>query len=107
MSTWIILLFAIIFEVIGTTCLKLSDGFSRLTPTLLIFVFYGMGLFLMTLTLKKLDLGLVYAIWSGLGTALVAVIGVVFFNDLASAPRIISIALIVLGVIGLNLSAKI
>lgn len=107
MNTWLILMAAIFFEVLGTTSLKLSHGFTKLMPTIGIFVFYGIGLFLMTLTLKKFDLGLVYAIWSGVGTALVALIGIAFFDDLASFPRLVSIGLIVIGVLGLHLSAKI
>ena len=103
MNIWLILFFAIVFEVFGTTALKLSDGFTKLIPTISIFVFYGLGLFLMTLTLKKLDLGVVYAIWSGVGTALVAVIGVLFFNDAINIYRIASLALIVVGVMGLHL----
>lgn len=103
MNIWLILFFAIVFEVFGTTALKLSDGFTRLVPTICIFVFYGLGLFLMTLTLKKLDLGVVYAIWSGVGTALVAVIGILFFNDAINLYRVVSLGLIVVGVMGLHL----
>ncbi len=105
MNIWFILFVAIVFEVCGTTALKLSDGFTKITPTVTSLLFYGLGLFLMTIALKKLDLGLVYAIWSGLGTALVAVIGIFAFNDLVTPLRIISLSLIIIGVVGLYASS--
>lgn len=106
MKYWIILFAAIFFEVCGTTSLKLSQGFSKLWPTVCIFVFYGIGFYLITLTLKRMDLGMVYAIWSGLGTALVVLIGVFYFNDPMSASRCFYLALIIIGVLGLHLSAQ-
>lgn len=106
MNVWILLLLAIVFEVCGTTALKLSEGFTKIIPTMAIFVFYGLGLFLMTLTLKKLDIGVVYAIWSGVGTALVAIIGMVYFNEVVSTIRFLSLGLIILGVFGLHLSSN-
>lgn len=106
MAIWFILFAAIIFEVFGTTALKLSDGFTRLVPTFCVFIFYGLGLFLLTLTLKKLDLGVVYAIWSGLGTAIVAVIGIIFFKDTLNTFRVISLLMIIVGVICLQISSN-
>jgi small multidrug resistance pump len=103
MGSWLLLLIAIAFEVGGTTSMKLSRGFTHLAPTLSMFFFYGIGLSLMTLVLRRMDLSLVYAVWSGLGTAAVAIIGMVWFHEPATAIRIISIGLIVLGVIGLNM----
>jgi small multidrug resistance pump len=97
------LLVAIAFEVAGTTTMKLSRGFTRLIPTLLMFLFYGCGLTLMNLVIRRMDLSLVYAVWSGLGTAAIALIGIIWFHEPATALRIVSIALIILGVIGLNL----
>jgi small multidrug resistance pump len=104
MHIWAVLMLAIVFEVSGTTCLKLSEGFTKPTMTIITLVCYSIGLFLMALTLKKLDLGLVYAIWSGLGTALVAVIGMIYFKDTVTIMRISSLALIIIGVIGLHAS---
>jgi small multidrug resistance pump len=101
--SWILLLIAIVFEVAGTTSMKLSQGFSRMMPTTLMFVFYGIGLALMNLALKRLDVSLVYAIWSGVGTALITLIGVLWFKEPGTAIKMISIALIILGVIGLRL----
>jgi len=103
MGNWILLFIAIAFEVGGTTSMKLSRGFTRLLPTVLMFAFYGTGLTLMNLVLRRMDLSLVYAVWSGLGTAAIALIGMVIFNEPATAIRIGSIILIILGVIGLNI----
>ncbi len=83
--------------------MKLSRGFTRLIPTLLMFIFYGCGLTLMNLVIRRMDLSLVYAVWSGLGTAAIALIGILWFHEPATAFRIVSIIMIILGVIGLNL----
>jgi small multidrug resistance pump len=69
---WLYLFAAILLEVSGTTCMKLAEGFSRPIPSLLIFVFYGLSIAALVLTLKHLELGVAYAIWAGLGTALIA-----------------------------------
>jgi small multidrug resistance pump len=100
---WVLLFIAITFEVLGTTFMKLSRGFSRPGPTALMFVFYGIGLTLMNMVLKRMDVSVVYAIWSGMGTALIAIIGILWFREPVTAIKIISIALIVFGVIGLNI----
>jgi small multidrug resistance pump len=103
MGNWMLLLVAIAFEVAGTTTMKLSRGFTRLIPTILMFAFYGCGLTLMNLVIRRMDLSLVYAVWSGLGTAAIALIGILWFHEPATALRIVSIVFIILGVIGLNL----
>ncbi|MGI5992940.1 MAG: DMT family transporter [Methanosarcina sp.] len=76
MNSYYLLLLAIVFEVSGTTCMKLSLGFSRLLPSILIFVFYGICFFFFTLALKGIDVSIAYAIWAGLGTALITVVGI-------------------------------
>jgi len=101
---WIYLGFAIVFEVAGTTSMKLSEGFSKLLPSTLMVVFYIVSFALMALALKKLEVGMTYAIWAGLGTALIAVIGVLYFKEPMSALKAASILLIIAGVVGLNLS---
>jgi len=103
MPPWLMLAFAILSEVTGTTSMKLSDGFTKLVPTVLMVICYGLSLTLLSLTLRKLDVGLVYAIWSGVGTALIASIGVLWFKEPITAIKIISIALIILGIVGLNM----
>jgi len=102
--TWGYLIIAIILEVCGTTSMKLSQGFTRLGPSLAIFVFYALSFGLLTLALKAIDVSVAYAIWSGVGTALIAAIGMVWFKEPVTAVRMISIVLIVAGVVGLNLS---
>jgi len=103
-QSWLYLLSAIILEVAGTTSMKLSDGLTKLVPSVLIFVFYGFAILALTLALKKIDISVAYAVWSGLGTALIAIIGMVWFRESAALIRLVSIGLIITGVIGLNLS---
>jgi small multidrug resistance pump len=103
---WIYLTLAIVFEVAGTTCMKLSDGFSKTLPSVLMWGCYGLCFFLMTLAARKFDLSVVYAIWSGLGTALIATIGMAYFREPVSALKIGAIVAIIGGIIALNLSGK-
>jgi small multidrug resistance pump len=100
---WIYLLLGIIFEVLGTVCMKLADGFTKLWPSVLVFVFYGSCLVFLTLVFKKLEVGTTYAIWAGVGTALTAVIGFVWFNEPVSFVKVASILLIITGILGLEL----
>ncbi len=107
MNSYYLLLLAIVFEVCGTTCMKLSLGFSRLLPSILIFVFYGISFFFFTLALKGIDVSIAYAIWAGLGTALITVVGIFWFREPVNFLKIISLFIVVVGVIGLNLSDRI
>jgi small multidrug resistance pump len=102
--TWVYLVLAILLEVSGTTCMKLSGGFTKLVPSILLFVFYTLSLGMLTLALKRIDVSVAYAVWSGIGTALIATIGVLWFKEPATALKLISLALIIVGVVGLNLS---
>ena len=104
MTHWIFLMFSIVTEVAGTTSLKLSEGFSKPIYTVLIFIFYGISFYFFSLSLKRLELGTAYAIWAGLGTALIALIGVLYFRDGMDMIKAVSLAAIIAGVIGLNLS---
>ncbi len=101
--TWLYLVLAILLEVSGTTCMKLSEGFTRMVPSILLVVFYTLSFGMLTLALKKIDVSVAYAIWSGVGTALIASIGVLWFKEPATAIKLISLALIIIGVVGLNL----
>ena len=103
---WIILALSICFEVTGTIMMKLSKGFTVLGPSIAVFVCYGCSLAGLTIVLKYLEISIVYAIWAGGGTAIVAVIGIYFFNESLSALKLVSLALVIAGVIGLQLSAK-
>ena len=100
---WLYLASAILFEVAGTTSMKLSLGFTRLLPSILIFVFYAVSFVSLTFAIKKIDMSVSYAIWSGIGTALIAIIGVYWFKESMSMLKVSSIVLIIIGVIGLNL----
>ena len=101
---WIYLGVAIIMEISGTTMMKLSEGFSRLIPSILMFLFYVGSLIFLTLALKKIDVGVAYAIWSGLGTAAITILGVMSFGEQINLMKVASILLIIVGVVGLNLS---
>lgn len=103
---WIILALSICFEVTGTVMMKLSKGFTVLAPSIAVFVCYGFSLAGLTLVLKYLEISIVYAIWAGGGTAIVAVIGIYFFNEGVTALKVVSLALVIAGVIGLQLSSK-
>lgn len=103
MLAGIYLLLAIILEVAGTTSMKLSDGFTKTGPSVLIFVFYTFSFIFLTFTLKRMELSLAYAIWAGLGTSLVAVIGMIFFHEPMGTIKVLSLIFIILGVIGLEL----
>jgi small multidrug resistance pump len=101
-SAWLYLSAAILFEVAGTTCMKLSKGFSVLTPSILIFVFYACAFALNTIATRTIELSVAYAIWSGVGTALTAAIGILYFKEPATAVKLVSVTLIVIGVMGLH-----
>lgn len=101
---WFLLLVAILFEVGGTTSMKLADGFSKTLPSILIFVFYGASFVALTFALKKIDLAIAYAVWSGVGTAVVAVIGFWYFGETVTAMKLVSLALVIAGVVGLRLA---
>jgi small multidrug resistance pump len=105
MQSWISLLAAILFEVAGTTSMKLSQGFSKALPSVFIFLFYGCAVAALTVALKRVDISVAYAIWSGLGTALIAAIGMIWFREPVTYTRLASILLIIIGIIGLNLGS--
>ena len=104
--SWFYLVLAIILEVAGTTAMKLSEGFSKIGPSIAMIVFYIASLFALTLALKKIDVSVAYAIWAGVGTSLIAIIGIIYFKEPLTLIKAISIALIIIGVVGLNLSSR-
>jgi small multidrug resistance pump len=105
-QAWGVLAIAIVLEVAGTTSMRLSEGFSRLTPSVLIFVFYAASFALNTLVIRVLGLSVVYAVWSGVGTVLTALIGFLYFKEPATTLKMISIGLIVIGVFGLHAASR-
>lgn len=106
-QAWAILSGAIVLEVCGTTCMRLSEGFSKLTPSVLIFVFYALSFALNTIVIRTLGLSVVYAVWSGVGTVLTAMIGFLYFKEPATAIKLASIGLIVIGVMGLHSASRV
>jgi small multidrug resistance pump len=103
---WLVLSVAILLEVAGTTCMRLAEGFTRLTPSVLIFVFYAASFALNTLVIRVLGLSVVYAVWSGVGTVLTALIGYLYFKEPATALKLASTGLIVIGVMGLHAASR-
>lgn len=104
LHAWLLLLLAIILEVAGTTCMKLSEGFSRPPYGALMFALYALSFTALTFAVKRIDISITYAVWSGLGTALIALIGIVLFKEPASWPKFASIAVIIAGIVSLNLA---
>ena len=104
MSPWAYLAIAIASEVTGTVALRQSDGFTKLIPSAIVVVGYGISFWMLALALRKLDLGVVYAIWAGVGTAAIATIGVIAFDEPTNAIKVLCIVAIVAAVIGLNVS---
>ena len=104
--SWFYLILAIIFEVAGTTAMKLSEGFSKIGPSIAMMVFYIASLFALTLALKRVEMSIAYAIWAGVGTSLITIIGIFYFKEPLTLLKTVSISLIILGVVGLHLSSK-
>lgn len=100
---WTSLAIAIIFGVLGTIAMKVSHGLEHVKPAVSLAIFYTISFVAMTFTLKYLQLSVVYAIWSGVGTILVAIVGIVYFNESLSPRKVLFLLLIVLGVTGIHL----
>jgi small multidrug resistance pump len=105
-QAWWLLSIAIFFEICGTVCMRLSEGFTRPTPSVLIFLFYAISFALNTFVVKVLGLSVVYAVWSGVGTVLTAAIGILYFKEPATAVKLASIGLVVIGVMGVHASSS-
>ena len=99
---WFFLALAILSEVIGTVALKMSNGFSLGMPSLIVIIGYLSSLWFLALSLKTLEIGNAYAIWAGVGTALVAIAGILIFEESITVLKAVSIVLIIAGVFGLN-----
>jgi small multidrug resistance pump len=99
---WLFLCLAILLEVAGITSMKLSQGFSKIQPSILIFLFYISSFAFLAQTLKYMEIGFAYAIWSALGTLLIVIIGICFFSEPITIYKALSLACIIIGVIGLR-----
>lgn len=107
MKSYILLSISIIGEVIGTTMLKMADGFTVLGPSIGVVVGYVLSFYLLSLSLKTIPLSLAYAIWSGCGTALAAVVGILFWGEALSLLKFIGIIFIIGGIFSLNAARKV
>jgi len=106
MSNWLILAIAIVAETIATSALKASEGFSRLWPSVLVVAGYGVAFYCLALTLRTIPLGVTYAVWSGAGIVLITLAGWLLFGQKLDAGALAGIALIVAGVIVMNLFSE-
>ena len=105
MSPWIWLTIAITTEVIGTTALKEAEGFTKWLPSSIVVVAYSCTFYALSMTLEEMEISTVYAIWSALGVAIITVIGVFFYQESMNWIKAGSLALIILGVVGLRLAS--
>ncbi len=103
---YVYLALAIIAEVVATSALKSSQEFTRLMPSVIVVLGYGIAFYLLSLVLKTIPVGVAYAIWAGVGIALVATVSAIMFNQMPDAPAVIGIALIISGVVVINVFSK-
>lgn len=103
MKVWLFLLIAVVAEVIATSALKATEGFTQWKPSILVVVGYSVAFFFLALSLKEIPVGIAYAVWAGLGIVLIAIIGWWFFNQALDAAALIGIGLILAGVLVINL----
>ena len=105
-APWILLLLAIGSEVIGTSCLKLSQGFSRPIPTLVVLAAYSTSMLLLSRVVQTIPLGITYALWSGIGIIAIVLVGLLAYRQVPSAGQLVGICMITAGVIIVNLTGK-
>lgn len=103
---WLFLSIAIVAEVIATSALKASEGFTRTLPSILVVAGYGIAFYMLSLTLRTIPMGVVYAIWSGAGIVLITLVGYFMFRQRLDLPALIGIGLIVTGVLVMQLFSK-
>ena len=106
MNAWMMLGLAIVAEVIGTTALKASESFTRLVPSLVVVVGYGVAFYCLSLVLKSVPVGIAYAIWSGLGIVLITAVAWLLYGQRIDLAGLIGMGLIVAGVVVLNVFSK-
>jgi small multidrug resistance pump len=103
MKNFAILFLAILSEVIATTSLKFSEGFTKLIPSVIVVIGYGLSFYLLSLSLKVFPIGIAYAIWSGVGLVLTVIAGILIWRETLDWARVIGIILIILGILVINL----
>ncbi len=104
--SYLYLTIAIIAEVVATSALKASEAFTKLVPSIVVIVGYGISFCFLSFVLKTIPVGIAYAIWSGVGTALIGIAGAIFFKQMPDVPAIIGMSLIVCGVVVINVFSK-
>lgn len=106
MPPYVLLAIAIVAEVIATSALRASEGFTRLVPALVVLFGYGISFYCLSLTLKSVPVGIVYAIWSGVGIVLITLVAIVMYRQIPDLAAVAGLSLIVAGVVVLNLFSK-
>ncbi|MGZ3790244.1 MAG: DMT family transporter [Bacteriovorax sp.] len=103
MNPWIILFFAICSEVVGTTSMKLSNGFTKVVPIVFVLLGYGAALILLAKSMKDIPLGTAYAVWAGFGTVCAAIVGKFLFHEHIGLPQLMGMGLVIFGIVVLHL----
>lgn len=106
MNPWLALAIAIVGEVTATTALKATNEFTKLWPSLIVVVGYGIAFYFMAISLRVLPVGIMYAIWAGLGIVLISIIGWFVYKQMLDTPALIGMALIIAGVVVINVFSK-
>ena len=104
--TYLYLAFAIVSEVVGTSALKASEEFTKLVPSIVVLIGYALAFYFMTLTLRTLSIGITYAIWSGAGIVLVALVGLVFYKEVPDTAAIVGMVFIIIGIMIMHFFSK-
>lgn len=105
-NPWLLLLFAVSAEIVGTSCLRLTQGFSRPWPTLLVLGAYGIAFLLLSRVVETIPLGITYALWSGIGIVAIVLVGVLVYRQVPTTAQLVGIGLITAGVITVNLGGQ-
>ena len=103
---YLYLALAILAETIATSALKASEEFTKILPSAIVLVGYGISFYFMTLVLRTIPIGITYAVWSGIGIVLIAVVGAIFYKQIPDIPAVIGMGLIIAGVVVIHLFSK-
>ena len=106
MKSWLLLLLAVVCEVVGTSAIKYSDGFTKIVPSIVVFIGFGVAFYILSMTLKVIPIGMAYAVWSGLGIVLISIIGHFVFQQRLDAPAFVGVSFILIGVIIMQVFSK-
>tara|TARA_B110000967_G_scaffold156457_1_gene161448 strand:- start:325 stop:657 length:333 start_codon:yes stop_codon:yes gene_type:complete len=106
MKSWLLLLLAVVCEVVGTSAIKYSNGFTKIVPSIVVFIGFGVAFYILSITLKVIPIGMAYAVWSGLGIVLISIIGHFVFQQRLDAPAFVGMSFILVGVIIMQIFSK-